>query len=144
MSMELEPQVALVVASLILGLFTGFVFDIYRRIRNVLSPGPIMTALGDLFFWGVISGVTFYSLFKVNFGLVRGYLFLGMSFGLIIYILYLSEFVIKVFVYIDIYERKLVRRLLGLINIVSQLWFVKLPGRIYKDARRIYLKIKNR
>jgi spore cortex biosynthesis protein YabQ len=143
-SMEIESQVALVAASLILGFFTGLVFDIYRRIRNVLSPGPIMTALGDLFFWGFITGVTFYSLFKLNSGQVRGYLFLGMAFGLLIYILYLSEFVIKAFVYTDIYERKAIRSFFGLTKFVNQFWVFKLPSRIYSDARRIYLKIKKR
>ena len=97
--MEIEPQVALIVVALLLGIFTGFLFDIYRRIRNVLSPGPIMTALGDLFFWGVITGVTFYSLFKVNAGQVRGYLFVGMAIGLLLYVLYLSDNLIKIFVY---------------------------------------------
>ncbi len=144
MSIEIESQVMLVTVSIILGFFTGLLFDIYRRIRNVLSPGPVMTALGDLFFWGVITGITFYLLFKVNSGQVRGYLFLGMAFGLLTYILYLSEFVIKAFIYTDIYERKAIRSFFRFIKAVSQLRIFKLPGRIYGDARRIYLKIKRR
>ncbi|MGI6486275.1 MAG: spore cortex biosynthesis protein YabQ [Thermoanaerobacterales bacterium] len=142
--MEIEPQVALIVVALLLGIFTGFLFDIYRRIRNVLSPGPIMTALGDLFFWGVITGVTFYSLFKVNAGQVRGYLFVGMAIGLLLYVLYLSDTVIKIFVYLDIYERKIIRSIYWFTKVVSRFWIFRLPRRIYVDACRIYSKIKRK
>ena len=73
---DIKPQVVLLTTAFIIGLVTGFLFDIYRRLRNLFSPGPFMTALGDLCFWGIITVITFASYLKISLGQVRGYVFL--------------------------------------------------------------------
>ena len=100
---QIQPQIMLLMASLIIGLVTGLLFDIYRRIRNLVSPGPYLTALGDLCFWCLISVITFTSLLAISSGQVRGYVFIGIAAGLAFYIHFISRYVIWLFVVLDIY-----------------------------------------
>ena len=99
---QIQPQIMLLMASLIIGLVTGLLFDIYRRIRNLVSPGPYLTALGDLCFWCLISVITFTSLLAISSGQVRGYVFIGIAAGLAFYIHFISRYV-WLFVVLDIY-----------------------------------------
>jgi len=104
---QIQPQIVLLMASLIIGLVTGFLFDIYRRIRNLISPGPYLTALGDLCFWLLIAAITFATLLTLSSGQVRGYVFLGIAAGLAFYMHFISSFVIWVFVVLDTYVESL-------------------------------------
>lgn len=141
---EIGEQAALLAVSLLLGFLTGLIFDIYRRARNLFSPGPFLTALGDLCFWGVITVITFCSLFKINFGQVRGYLFLGLAVGLFLYITFFSSYVIRGFLLFDIFVKNQRSKVSYFDNRLRRLKVFKLPCRIYDDARRIYSKIKKK
>jgi spore cortex biosynthesis protein YabQ len=141
---ENSEQAALLAAAFILGFFAGLLFDIYRRIRNLIAPGPILTALGDLAFWGIMSVVTFYSLFRLNSGEVRGYLFIGFAIGLLFYMSYISRYVIAVFVLFDVYVRKNFKRVAYSLGRLKKLAIFTLPVRICADARRIFFKIRRK
>lgn len=140
---EVADQIILIFAALLLGMLTGFLFDIYRRLRNTFSPGPFLTALGDLCFWGVITTVTFYSLYQINFGQVRGYFILNILVGLFIYISFFSPFVIRCFVIIQAFVNGMIQDFIALINRLKRLRLFALPIRIIKDARH-YFDIKKR
>jgi len=141
---ETGAQLKLLLVSLLLGICTGFIFDIYRRIRSFLSPGPILTALGDLCFWGLITLITFYSLFQVNFGEVRGYVFLAIGFGLLFYLISLSKYVVKVFVLYDIFVRNQIKKLLRTVKAVKTPKVLRLVKRVFEDMRRISVKRKKK
>lgn len=132
------------VTAIILGFVIGLLFDIYRRFRNIISPGPLATFVGDLGFWAIVTIITFYSLLKVNFAQIRGYLFAGLAVGLIIYFHYISRHVIFNLVRINILFKKGVYRLCELINKIRKLKIFSLPHRIIEDAKRIYSKIRKR
>jgi len=141
---DIKPQLIFLLVALTLGIITGLLFDLYRRMRNLVSPGPFLTALGDLCFWSIITAITFSSLLKVNFGQVRGYVFLGLAVGLTFYLLVISSYVIHVFVVIELHFRNFVHRFLCIINKFGKLKIIQLPKRIIKDARRIFSKIKKK
>lgn len=141
---ENSQQAILLLISLALGFLAGFIFDIYRRLRSFSTPGPILTAFGDLVFWAVMAVVTFYTLFTFNSGEVRGYLFLGFAIGLLGYVSFLSHHVIAGFVIFDIFIRKNLRRISYVFFRFKKLPVFALPRRVYTDARRIFFKIKNR
>jgi len=139
-----SEQAALLATALILGLFTGLLFDIYRRIRNLIAPGPALTVLGDLAFWGIITMVTFLSLFRLNSGEVRGYLFLGLALGLLFYISFISRYVIAAFLFFDILTRKILKKVAYSLGQLKKLAVFTLPVRICADARRIFFKIRSK
>jgi spore cortex biosynthesis protein YabQ len=142
--LDFESQLLLMIVAIVLGLLTGFLFDIYRRIRNAISPGLIITALGDLCFWVIITFITFYSLLKINFGQVRGYLFFGLAVGLYIYFCIFSPFVIKGFVLLSIFIEDRVDSIIYYKNRVKKLRFFSLPKRIIDEVKRINSKIKRK
>lgn len=141
---EIKSQIILMAIALSLGNVAGFLFDIYRRLRNLLSPGPITTFIGDLAFWMIMTMISFLTLIQINSGQVRGYIFLGIVLGLGFYWKYLSNYVISSFVYINIFTRysygKIAEKALDL----KKLKIFALPKRILEDAQRIYRKIKQR
>lgn len=139
-----SEQAVLLAAALLLGLFAGLLFDIYRRIRNLIAPGPVLTALGDLAFWGIITVVTFLSLFRLNSGEVRGYLFLGLAVGLMFYMSFISRYVIAVFLFFDILTRRAIKRTAYSLGQLKKLKIFTLPARVWTDARRIFFKIRNK
>ncbi len=141
---EIKPQVILIMTSLIIGLVTGLLFDIYRRIRNLLSPGLYLTVLGDLCFWAIITIITFTSLLDVSSGQVRGYIFLCIMLGLSFYLRFISRYVIYFFIELDILASIIFRKMLSFINKIYKCKFFRIVGRIYSDARRIFLKTKRK
>ncbi|HHV17990.1 MAG TPA: hypothetical protein GXZ27_03935 [Thermoanaerobacterales bacterium] len=141
---EIQSQITLLMSSLIIGLVTGFLFDIYRRIRNLVSPGPYLTALGDLFFWGIITAITFTSLLAISYGQVRGYVFFGIGAGLSLYFHFISRYVIVFFVVFDIYAFRFLQKILSFVNGVKKFKIFRLAERMWTDARRILLKIKHK
>jgi spore cortex biosynthesis protein YabQ len=141
---QIQPQIMLLITSLIIGLVTGLLFDIYRRIRNLVSPGPYLTALGDLCFWCLISAITFTSLLTISSGQVRGYVFMGIAAGLAFYLHFISRFVIWFFVVLDIYAGVCFMKISKFIGKVKRLTPVRLIQRIAQDARRIFSKTRHK
>jgi len=141
---QIQPQIVLLMASLIIGLVTGFLFDIYRRIRNLISPGPYLTALGDLCFWLLIAAITFATLLTLSSGQVRGYVFLGIAAGLAFYMHFISSFVIWVFVVLDTYVGILILKVSRVSSKVKRLAAVRLIQRMWQDTRRILTKTRRK
>ena len=71
---------------LVWGNFVGLIFDCYRILRQIWRPGLWGTSLGDLFFWLLVTSLTYFFLMLLNWGEVRFYVFLGIGIGLMIYL----------------------------------------------------------
>jgi len=134
----------LLLASLIIGLVTGLLFDIYRRVRNLISPGPYLTALGDLCFWCLIAVITFVSLLNVSSGQVRGYVFMGIGAGLAFYMHFISHHVIWAFVTLESYVGILYLKVLKSISRIKKFTMVRLVQRMWEDTTRILTKMRKK
>ncbi|MCR4432206.1 MAG: spore cortex biosynthesis protein YabQ [Tepidanaerobacteraceae bacterium] len=141
---ENSEQAVMLAAALAIGLFAGLVFDVYRRIRNLIVPGPVLTALGDLAFWGIMTVVTFLSLFRLTSGEVRGYIFFALGIGLLFYLSYISRYVLAVLIFFDILTRRNIKKFMRYLGRMKKLAVFTLPARIYEDARRVFFKIKHK
>ncbi|HHX24560.1 MAG: spore cortex biosynthesis protein YabQ [Tepidanaerobacteraceae bacterium] len=139
---DIKPQVVLLTTAFIIGLVTGFLFDIYRRLRNLFSPGPFMTALGDLCFWAIITVITFASYLKISLGQVRGYVFFGIAAGLLLYLYLISHYVIVFFVLLDNFSIRAFRKIKFMVIRTKRLKMFSLPKRIWTDFRRMFSKIR--
>ena len=75
----------------IIGLFIGFIFDIFRGFRKSFKLPNILVDLQDIVFL-IISGLMFFrSILIFNNGQLRFYLVLSSIIGIVIYALTLSE-----------------------------------------------------
>lgn len=144
MSREIQAQVLLLATAISLGFLIGFLFDMYRRLRNITSPGPLATFIGDLGFWLIVTVVAFYLLYKVNFVQVRGYFFLGLGTGLIFYFHFISRHIIHAFVRLNLFCQQKIYKLRCLWHQIKKCKIFFLFNRIFDDAKRIYSKIKRR
>ena len=135
-------QVLLLGLSSGLGVFCGFLFDIYRRVRNAVAPGRWLTALGDMAYWGLITAITFNLLLRISYGEVRGYMFISLTLGLFLYMSLLSVYVIRAFVMLDILAHKSRRGLRKTLKKIKGAKVIRMTSRIWEDARRIYSKLR--
>ena len=75
----------------IIGIIIGLLFDIFRVIRKVFRASDKTTFFEDLIFIILSGFLVVYGIIKINGGEVRFYLFLGIMFGILIYILTISN-----------------------------------------------------
>ncbi|MDK2784641.1 MAG: hypothetical protein PWQ41_294 [Bacillota bacterium] len=88
----LENELTTLGWTLACGAGLGFLFDLWRAYRAVLSPGWIVTSLGDLIFWALAALMVAGALLLINYGQVRMYIFLSLGLGFFIYQVLLSPF----------------------------------------------------
>lgn len=76
---------------LLLGMVLAFIYDGIRIFRLLLSHKNWVIDLEDLSFWIFTAWLVFRTLFIYNRGALRGYAFLGMFFGVLLYMFTLSR-----------------------------------------------------
>ena len=139
---DVDVQLLFLAGALSSGIIAGLFFDIYRRIRRFLRPGPFLTAVGDFAYWAFTALVTFYIIYKINYGQVRGYLFLGFATGLLVYSSAVSPYFIRILIKLERIFLNTVcfpQRILGL----TMRWkIIKLLRRIVEETRRLMAKRK--
>lgn len=79
-----------------IGIILSLIYDLFRILRKTYHTPDIITYLEDICFW-LISGITLlYSIFEFNNGKIRGYIFIGLFFGIFIYILAFSKTILTI------------------------------------------------
>lgn len=76
---------------LLLGMVLALIYDGIRIFRLLLSHKNWVIDLEDLSFWIFTAWLVFRTLFRYNRGALRGYAFLGMFFGVLLYAFTLSR-----------------------------------------------------
>ena len=93
---SLINQVNLIIFSLLSGVITGVLFDIYRLIRGFENPNRFLTAIQDLLFWTLTAIVVFIFLMYTNEGYLNFYVYVCLIVGVYLYLKLLSKTFIKV------------------------------------------------
>ncbi len=83
--------------TMVAGAVAGVLFDLYRVIRFRVRPGKIVTHLGDLLYWVVLTIIVFVLLLAGNGGEVRIYVFIGLGLGYFFYQRLCSRFFLFLF-----------------------------------------------
>lgn len=78
------------------GLLIGLLFDTFRTIRKSFKTSNFVTDLQDIIFWIITGLLILYSLFKFANGELRGYIFIGLILGYILYLLAFSSIYMKI------------------------------------------------
>ena len=76
-----------------MGFAMGLFYDIFRILRRSKekSPKTAGVAVQDILFWSISTAALFFLLLNTNFGQIRGYVFLGVAIGLVLYFQTLSR-----------------------------------------------------
>ena len=101
-------QASLFLVFVLNGIIIGLVFDIFRILRKSFKTSDIITTIEDILFWIITGIIILYSIFVFNNGEIRFFMFIGIFLGVMLYILLLSNYIIKVSVKIIFLAKKIV------------------------------------
>ena len=112
---------------IITGMLLGIIFDIFRILRRSFKTSDIITNIQDILF-GLITGVIILSsVFLFNNGELRLHLFIGIGFGILIYMLLISNYFIKINVAIINFIKKIMilftKPIIILLKFIKRLFF---------------------
>ncbi len=117
---------------IVLGLIIALIFDLFRILRKKFKTNNIITYIEDILFW-IISGFLITSaIFQFNDGELRLYLFLGLSIGIVMYMLLFTKFINMIFL-----------KILTPVQILID-FFLSLLKKIYNFINKTIKKCKNK
>lgn len=91
MLLPLSVQFRIVIYSIISGMLTGVLFDLYRVIRGINIP-KFIQLVQDLLFW-ILSGIViFIFLLYVNYAFLGPYVYVFLVLGVLLYLRFVSAF----------------------------------------------------
>lgn len=95
MPLQLCVQVNIIFYGFLAGLLTGVLFDLYRAIRGY-GVHKIIMFLEDILFWILSALIIFVFLLYMNYAFLGPYVYLFISFSILIYYRYISPYFIKI------------------------------------------------
>lgn len=128
----------------IIGLFIGFIFDLFRGFRKNFKLNNILVDLQDIIFL-IISGFMFFrSVVVFNSGDIRFYIVFATILGILIYLLTISETCVIITVVILKSLKFLVKKFIDLIKIIYCTIINKLKKSKIKEWQfwKIFLNLK--
>lgn len=91
MPLGLNMQISLVIYSLIGGVITGILFDIYRGIRG-LNSIKILTVIEDILFCILIALIVFTFLLYTNYAFLTPYVYVFIIIAILLYLKFISKY----------------------------------------------------
>ncbi len=110
------------------GLLIGLLFDFFRILRRVFKTKDFFTYLEDILFWILTGFIILSSIFIFNNGELRLFMFLAIIIGAIIYMLFLSSYVIKINI-----------KIFNILKRIMKIIFLPLQS-VYQLLHKIFLK----
>lgn len=129
------------------GILLGIIFDIFRISRRTIKTSDFFTNLEDVLF-GLIAGIIIlFSIFKFNNGELRLYIFIGLSIGIILNMLFISKYFIKINIYIISFIKKtfkfLFKPIIFLVKFIKKILFKPFLFVIF-NIRKLINQITNK
>lgn len=93
MPLQLNVQFDIVMYSLLAGVLTGILFDVYRIVRGLKIP-KVIIVIEDMLFWSLCTLVIFTFLLYTNYAFLGTYVYIFIFIALALYFKLLSHFVI--------------------------------------------------
>ena len=146
MILSMSGQGATFLATAIAGVVLGVLYDCFRILRRVLRHKTVATTIEDAIFWIVSTLLMFIFLIGHNFGDIRGFIFMGLALGAVLYFTTLSRFFTKFAMVALGWAKGFVMAILSPIIMICEIVkkrlksgrrYVRIKGReIYKRAKR--------
>lgn len=90
----LNEQMYAFLVSMACGVLSAIVYDIFRAKRRAYKTISLVVGIEDLVFWLVAAIAIFLTILYANNGLTRGFVFLGVVLGAVLYGIFLSKAVL--------------------------------------------------
>ncbi len=99
MTVDIHHELIVFVFCFLCGVLCSSIFDMMRSFRKVYNQSTIIVTIADLLFWAISCFICFFTIFRINSGILRIYEFVGLFFGSFLYFLTISKPIKNVFVY---------------------------------------------
>jgi len=86
----------MILYSILAGILTGLLFDIYRIIRGFENPNKVLTFIEDILFWIFAALLVFIFLLYTGYMYVGIHLYIYIALGLYIYVKLMSNYLLKI------------------------------------------------
>lgn len=97
------------------GVIIGLIFDFFRILRKTFNTSNLMTYFEDIMFW-VLTGISIiFFMYNFSNGSIRLYMFLGLVFGILLYILTISTFIVKFMTKVILIIKNIVKNILNIV-----------------------------
>lgn len=110
-------QALLFLIFIVNGIIIGLLFDFFRILRRSFKTKDFITYIEDILFWVLTGLLLLYSIFTFNNGEIRLYMFIGAILGCIIYMLLISNFIVKINTKIIISLKNILSKIINIIFI---------------------------
>ena len=125
------------------GIFIGILFDFFRILRKSFKTIYLITNVEDIIFW-ILTGLSIiYCMYNFSDGSLRLFMFLGLGIGLTIYILTLSNFIIKTVVKVISIIKKFIITIISIITFPFKAIFKLIRKILFRPIYVIFIKIQN-
>ena len=118
-------QGQILVLFFVIGVIIGIIFDIFRSIRKNFNSNDIITLIQDIIFLVIATIIVTFSIIKINNGIIRLYIFIGILIGIYVYFLTLSNYcVIILTMFVKIFKIILkfpINSFIYIVNVCKQL-----------------------
>jgi spore cortex biosynthesis protein YabQ len=131
---SISTQFNLIFFSLVAGVITGVLFDLYRVFRGLENPNVVVTFIEDTLFWIFTGIVVFIFLLSTNYAYMREYVYIAIAVGVILYMWLISKHFIKV-------QYKVIRFVTKFIRVSFNFLFYPLQLLFYNIKRKNKQKI---
>ena len=116
----------------------GLIFDFFRILRKSFKTKNLIIYFEDILFW-ILSGIsTILFMYYFSDGSIRLYMFLGLSLGFIIYMLLISNIIMKIFIPIISFFKTIVNYIIHIFVIPFNFTYKV----IFKFINFLYTKIR--
>lgn len=124
------------------GMLIGLFFDFFRILRKTFKTNNIITYIEDILFW-ILSGISIiFCMYRFSDGNLRLFMFLGLLFGFIIYLLTLSKFIIETVVFFLTMIKKVLYRILKILKIPFKWMYFLIDKILFRPIYILSIKIK--
>ncbi len=135
-------QAILFAIFLLNGIIIGFLFDIFRILRKSFKTSDIVTYIEDILFWVITGFIILYSIFTFNNGEIRLFMIIAIIIGSLIYLLYVSTYVIKINVTIILFLKKIFYKIFCIILLPIKMVLTFLRKIILKPIDFVIVNIR--
>ena len=111
----------------VVGIILSVIFDVFRILRRTIKTSDIITNIQDIIFYIITGGIIIFSIFFINQGELRLYIFIGIILGITLYMIFISKYFIKINVTIINFIKKVlylaIRPFIIILNFTRKLFF---------------------
>ena len=143
MGITLKSELTVFGISILLGVISGLVFDVFRSVRLEIRAGRKTVAFQDILFWIIIAVLFFATVYRYNSGQLRFYIFIGAFLGLALYLVTVSKVCIKIFAGFISALRTVVSFVIRTIEFPVHIIVIRL-GKINKKTGFLLCKMKKK